>query len=75
LFLALQWVKHGSSVNIALVIMSLFMVAHGWAHGVELAGMNFSFIFGLLVMSTTVVCMFSVIGTAIESRLTVVSDA
>jgi len=62
-------------VNIALTIMSLFMLAHGWAHGVELSGMNHSFIIGLLMMSATVVGLFSLTGIAVKSRLTTLSDA
>ncbi|MGB5519082.1 MAG: HupE/UreJ family protein, partial [Gammaproteobacteria bacterium] len=75
LFLALQWIKHDGSVKIALAAMSLFMVAHGWVHGIELDGMNLSFIFGLLIVSAMVMSVFSVIGIAIESRLTALSDA
>jgi len=75
LFLAMQWIKHSSGiVNIALVTMSVFMVAHGWAHGVEMAGMNSRFIFGFLMMSAAVVCLFSLTGIAVKSRLTAVGD-
>jgi len=75
LFFAMQWIKHRGIVKLAVVTMGLFMVAHGWAHGIELAGMNNSFIFGFLMMSATVVCLFSVIGITVKSRLTAVCDA
>jgi urease accessory protein len=75
LFLALQWIRQDGRVRIALATMCLFMGAHGWAHGHEPAAMNLGFMFGWLVMSATVMCVLSVIGIAVESKLTALSDA
>ncbi len=69
LFFALQWMKRPGAVNLVVTTMSLFMIAHGWVHGVELADMNSSFIFGLLMASGTVLCVFSIIGRIVKSDL------
>ena len=69
LFLAMQWMKHPGASNLAVATMSLFMIAHGWAHGVELAGMNSSFLFGVVTASGVVLCLFSLTARIFRSEL------
>ncbi len=65
-FLALQWAKQ---VNIAAIIISLFMIVHGWAHGVEMSAMDNRFIFGFLLSSMVVMSFSSLIGASLSSKL------
>lgn len=67
-FFALQWIKQDGHMKAAMIIMSLFMIAHGWAHGVEMGDMDKSFILGFLLTSATVMGLFSLLGAALKSR-------
>jgi urease accessory protein len=75
LFFAMQWIKLPGAVNLAVTTMSLFMITHGWMHGVELADMNSSFIFGLMTASAAVLCLFSRIGRTVKSGLAAAKHA
>ncbi len=74
-FLALQWIKQARRMKIAIAIMGLFMIAHGWAHGVEMAGMDKSFILGFLLTSAAVMGLPSVFVMGLKSRLTMPGHA
>ena len=44
---------------------SMGLIAHVWAHGVEMAGTNTGFIFGILLISA----LLSLLGTALYARV------
>ncbi len=67
-FFALQWIRQAGLMKAAMIIMSLFMIAHGWAHGVEMGGMDKSFVLGFLLTSAAVMGLFSLLGAALKSR-------
>ena len=73
LFFVMQWIKRPGTVNLAVITMSLFMIAHGWMHGLELADMNSSYIFGILTASGAVLCLFSRIGRTVKPDLAAAS--
>ena len=75
LFFAMQSLKHRCIVNLVVLTISLLMFAHGWSHGVELAGMSTGFVVGLLMMSAVVLSLFSLIGGAVMSGSSAVSHA
>ncbi len=50
--LACQWARQPGRLQQAIAVMSLFMVAHGWAHGVEVQGGTAAFVSGFLLMSS-----------------------
>jgi len=58
-FLGLFYFRKSVSVSIAFFSMGLFMVFHGWVHGLELAAMHSSFIFGLFLSSALVMGLSS----------------
>ncbi len=45
------------------------LLAHAWAHGVEMAGTNSGFIFGILLISALLIGLFSLLGTALYARV------
>jgi len=65
-FFALHWIRH---INLAVVIMSLFMVAHGWAHAVNMAGMNKYFILGFLLTSAIIMGLSSLLSKTLRPTL------
>jgi len=53
-FLALQWLRQPGQLKAAVTVMGLLMVAHGWAHGVEVSGMAQGFVPGFLLTSSVI---------------------
>ncbi len=74
-FFALQWIRHAGRMKIAVIMMGLFMIAHGWAHGVAMGGMDTGFAIGFLLASAGVMGLSSLFGAALESRLTAAGHA
>ena len=70
---AAQWIRQRRTVKFAIIAMGLFLIAHGWAHGVALADMNQAFFLGLLIMSTAIMFLFSVIGGVFKLGSVVIS--
>ncbi len=68
-FLALQWAREKAQLKIATTVMGMFMVAHGWAHGVEMTGMNTSFIVGFLLSSAMIIGLSSLLGSTLSSHM------
>jgi len=66
-FLALQWLKGSIRLQVACAVVGVFMVAHGWAHGVEMTGMNAAFVFGFLLTSATTMGLSCLFGIALFS--------
>jgi len=73
LYVFLLWIQK-SSQTLSITLMSLFMVAHGWAHGIEIVssyhGMNhfldnISFMSGFLLTCLTIVTFSNIITTSI----------
>jgi len=64
-FFALQWLKQ---TNIIAMILGLFMLAHGWAHGVEMSMINSSFLFGFLLSSMLAISFSIFIGMRLRSH-------
>lgn len=52
--LGLQVIRQPGRLNMAVTAMGLFMVAHGWAHGVEVNGATLTFISGFLLTSSLI---------------------
>ena len=52
--LAFQWIRKPGRLQLAVTVMGLFMVAHGWAHGVEVQGGTLAFVSGFLLMSSVI---------------------
>ena len=67
-FLALQWLRDNVQLQVAGAVVGVFMVAHGWAHGVEMTGMNAAFIFGFLLTSAIIMGLSCLFGVALYSR-------
>ena len=74
-FFAMQWIRNCSSAKFVVMPMSLFMIAHGWSHGADLAGLNYAFVFGLLMMSAAVMLVFSIVGNTMKAGSPAVSHA
>jgi len=45
------------------------LLAHAWAHGVEMAGTSTGFIFGILLISAIFIGLFSLLGRALYARI------
>lgn len=58
-FLGLQWIKGAGRDAVAFVVMGLFLIAHGWTHGMVLSSMNTGFVLGVM-MSSLIVMVLSV---------------
>jgi len=67
IFFALQWAS--TQLKTATMVMGIFMLAHGWAHGVEMANMNMAFIAGFLWTSAITMAASSLLGAALHSRI------
>lgn len=74
-FVAVQWLTQSVQVKVAFATISLFMVSHGWMHGIELAGMHNSFVFGLLLASAVVLSLSGLLGSIIKSKRITLSHA
>lgn len=74
-FLALQWLRKPAQVKSGVAVMSLFMVAHGWAHGVEMSGMVQGFIPGFLLTSATVTGLSALVSATVRARFSAASAA
>jgi len=48
---AFQWIRKVDQLKLAVTVIGLFMVAHGWAHGVEVHGLTQAFVSGFLLSS------------------------
>ena len=69
LYMALIWIQK-SARTLSITLMSLFMVAHGWAHGIELSAAshnmnhlldNAGFMFGFLLTCFSIVSLGKVL--------------
>ncbi|HHJ13390.1 MAG TPA: hypothetical protein ENJ79_03310 [Gammaproteobacteria bacterium] len=52
--LGFQWLRGRVPVRLAVAVTGLFMLAHGWAHGVEVQGNTLAFFIGFLLTSTVI---------------------
>ena len=73
LYAFLLWIQK-SAQTLSITLMSLFMTAHGWIHGIEISANNHgvnhllgdsSFMFGLLLSCITIVSVSNVIASSI----------
>lgn len=78
LFFSLLWIQR-TVQKLSVFIMSIFMIAHGWAHGIEVISQshnmqhiidNTGFMFGFVLTCTTLVSVSNVITTAVFNNLT-----
>ncbi len=67
-FLGLQWIKGAARSAMVLAVMGLFMVAHGWAHGMVLPSINSGFVMGVLLSSLVVMAMSVRLARVIAER-------
>jgi len=72
-FFTLLWIKQGAQKKLAIVIMSGFMVAHGWAHGLEMSALNssfemFGFIAGFMLTSIMIMALYSLPVTWLKTQ-------
>ncbi len=65
---ACQWLRQPGHLKTAITFMGLFMVAHGWAHGVEASGMTQGFVAGFLLTSALVMGLSSRVSYALSFR-------
>jgi len=66
-FVALQWAR--TRLKTATTVAGIFMLAHGWAHGIEMADINTAFIFGFLLTSAMIMGLSGLLSTALYSRM------
>ncbi len=74
-FLALQWLRQPGQVKSGVAVMGLFMVAHGWAHGVEMGAMAQGFIPGFLLTSAAVMGLSAVVSATVRTRFSATTAA
>lgn len=73
LFFALLWIEK-SAQKLSITIMSIFMIAHGWAHGLEVISQshnmhhlldNAGFLAGFILTSVTLISVTNVVTTSL----------
>jgi len=75
-FFVMQWVNKSSQLKLTVLLVSLFMLTHGWAHGVvEMGAISLSFILGFLLTSAVVISMASLFAVALRSKKKLVAHA
>jgi len=67
-FLVMQWANKSSHLKLTVLLVSLFMMTHGWAHGVEMKEISLSFILGFLFTSTVIISMTSLLIAVLKSN-------
>ncbi len=60
-----QWAHQPGRLKMAVTVAGLFMIAHGWAHGVEIQGAAQGFMAGFLLTSVMVAGVSTWLGTKV----------
>ncbi len=74
-FLVMQWTHKSTQLKLTVLLVSLFMLTHGWAHGVGMGTISLSFILGFLLTSAAVISMASLFAVALKSKKKIVDHA
>lgn len=69
-FFALQWLRQKPQIKVALFMMSMFMLAHGWAQGIVMNSVDSTgFSLGFMITSAAVISLSSLLASTLSIRL------
>ncbi|MFW2373310.1 MAG: HupE/UreJ family protein [Gammaproteobacteria bacterium] len=69
-FFILQWIRQKTQIKMTLFMMSMFMLAHGWAQGIEIDSVDSTgFSLGFMITSAAVISFSSLLAASLSTRL------
>jgi len=66
-FFVMQWANKSLHLMLIALPVSLFMMTHGWAHGVAMGAISLSFVLGFLFTSAAVITVAILFSGALKS--------